>query len=116
MTTEYPNVPLLRKALEYITEHPEEHDQSSWARRTPCGTTLCLAGTVAKLTGHDFSWDVFPDLAFSTTTGRLISEVAQDELRIDNVDAHLLFHGCDTVDELWEAAEEITDGEIRRPL
>ena|SRR5690348_2417744 len=108
------NVPLLRKALEYITEHPEEHNQRNWAQRTSCGTTFCLAGTVAKLTGHDFIWDLEGGTqALLVTNGREISEVAQDELGLDNVDAHLLFH-CYDIRELWETVEEITDGEIRR--
>lgn len=110
------NVPLFRKALEYVTEHPEEHDQDVWAYRTRCGTKLCLAGTVAMLTGHAFVWDEFSDGAQAvwTTDGRSIADVAQDELGLDNVDANWLFNGCDTIDELWEAAEEITDSEIRR--
>lgn len=52
-----PNIPLLRKTLEYIEEHPHEWDQDSWAEKWPgCGTTMCVAGTATYLSGADLVW------------------------------------------------------------
>ena len=38
-----------RKALKYIEQHPEQHNQQTWIRGDKpghCGTTMCVAGTV----------------------------------------------------------------------
>jgi hypothetical protein len=43
------NWPLAWNAAEFIGDHPEQHDQSSWVGH--CGTTHCYAGTVAVLAG-----------------------------------------------------------------
>ena len=42
------NIELLDAALAYIDEHPEEWDQSTW----DCGTTACIAGHMARLSGE----------------------------------------------------------------
>jgi len=114
------NVPLLRKALEHIDAHPEEHDQRSWMRQTSCGTTMCLAATVAVLAGHEIDWSkslmTTGDLAhfYAVVDGRTVPEAAQDSLGADDEQAYSLFYGCKNADDLWAAAEEMTDGEIRR--
>ncbi len=41
------DVPLLRKTMEHITDHPEEHDQEKWL----CGSFACFAGRAAVLAG-----------------------------------------------------------------
>lgn len=38
------NTQKLTDTLEYVREHPEEHNQGSWGKRTDCGTTFCIAG------------------------------------------------------------------------
>lgn len=51
------NKELLLKTLQYIKDHPEEHDQNRWFKRTPCGTTACVAGTAAILSGYrPYGW------------------------------------------------------------
>lgn len=42
---------LAESVLNYIAEHPEKHDQSSFFSGDPneCGTTMCIAGTAAFL-------------------------------------------------------------------
>lgn len=45
------NVPLLRQTLDHIREHPQEWDQQTWRRTTPCGSAMCFAGTAAMLAG-----------------------------------------------------------------
>jgi len=114
------NVALLRKALEHIDAHPEEHDQRSWARKSSCGTTMCLAATVAVLAGHEIDWSKplmttgYSAHFYELVDGRKIPDAAQESLGADDEQAHSLFYGCKNADDLWAAAERITDGEIRR--
>lgn len=108
------NVPLLRKSLEHIDAHPEEHDQRHWAQRTPCGTKLCLAGTAVVLSGYDIRWGEDAIVSAQTTTGAYIEDLAQEQLGLNDSAANWLFHKCEDADDLWDAAAWITDGEIRR--
>lgn len=129
------NVPLLRKALEHITEHPEEWRQGDWALRcdqptevtngqgeceTFCGTSFCLAGHVAVMTGHEISWRQNPHAtgtsnSFWVVGGDRISDVARDELGLTERQAESLFAGSNTLDYLWRRASLYTDGAIEVP-
>lgn len=125
------NVPLLRKSLEYLTEHPEEHDQEAWAFRAPsCGTTYCLAGHVVRLAGHQIKWQrpdemtveheevasqVREPVLIDGTSETRISAVAAHELGLTAHQADQLFLSCDSVTELWGLAYAYSDGEIQVP-
>lgn len=52
------NIDLLDKTMNYIIEHPEEHDQNQWR----CGTSRCFAGWACSLDGAvpEFSEDYLP--------------------------------------------------------
>lgn len=122
------NIPLMRKVLEHITEHPEEHDQNVWAERGPCGTAYCMAGHTVVMTGHKLSWESnefeedevvtesvqTPILINGEEEGR-ISRVAAFELGLIESQWETLFLYSDTVEDLWTAANEMTDGEIEIP-
>lgn len=43
------NIPLAQMVLRQITEHPETHNQESWANE--CGTVHCIAGWALALSG-----------------------------------------------------------------
>lgn len=45
------DVALLRKVRDHCVVHPEEHDQSTWW----CGTSRCIAGWIADLTGAEIN-------------------------------------------------------------
>jgi hypothetical protein len=115
------NVPLLRKALEFAETHPEEIELGSWAVRSSCGTTACIAGTIAILAGHKIDWSSATRhvhgllSADYVTDGRHIESVAMTEIGIDDGSAYQLFY-CEDLDEVWEVAEELTNGEIQRPV
>jgi hypothetical protein len=117
------NVPLLRKTLEHITAHPEEHNQSFWAVQTPCGTAYCLAGHAVQLAGHEILWtDVCPcgcdsreRSAWHCTDGREIEYVATEELGLTEDQADDLFESRNTLHYLWRKAAHYTDGEIDVP-
>lgn len=53
------NVPLITKVMDRIEAHPQEHDQSTWASRTACGTTYCFAGHAVEMTLPETGWFLF---------------------------------------------------------
>lgn len=62
------NTELLVKVRQKIREHPDQHDQQHWARRTPCGTTYCIAGWAAMLSGAQLDWmEGVTDRAYADT-------------------------------------------------
>jgi hypothetical protein len=71
------NVELLDRTLNWITEHPEAHDQGEWLHRfetdnpgPTCGTQGCLAGWTAVLGGYEpyfFQWPSGVDRGYGGT-------------------------------------------------
>lgn len=114
------DVPLLRKVLEHITAHPEEHQQGWWGEKTSCGTAYCVAGHVAVMTGHEIQWeldcdDVSAYRASRTQDGRQIMDVAREALGLTLVQAQDLFAGDNSRSNLWHLASQMTNGEIEVP-
>ena len=117
MLTENPvvNVPLMRKTLEHVTLHPEEHRQHLWLRRTPCGTVGCFAGHAVIFAGHEIDWGIanlYGELDV-TKAGDTIFVVARRELGLTVDDAESMFYGGNGIDDLWRLAELFTNGEIK---
>ncbi len=98
--TTYPSTPAAVAAavLDAIEKYPEAFDMNSWAYlpdsdplrpdETPvCGTTMCVAGWAAHLTG----WTISSGTHQATKDGRQrwIEDVAQEALDLDMPD---LFH------------------------
>lgn len=109
------NVPLLRKILDHITAHPEEHDQEVWAERTACGTVMCLAGHAAVMTGHTIAYERRANgdwMVRYCTNGEQIEDVARDALGLTYLQAAKLFDSQNSRDTLWDLAETFTDGQI----
>lgn len=50
------NWPLFLSAIEQIIRHPETWNQNTYASKTACGTSFCVAGWVAKLAGAEPMW------------------------------------------------------------
>lgn len=121
------NVPLLRKCLEHITEHPEEWSQAEWAIQSACGTRCCLAGTAVTLAGYEIDWHdvddevnvagyVKTDDPLLAETGAVhIAEAATRELNLPDWAAARLFHGGNDLADLWQLASEYTGGAIEIP-
>lgn len=120
----------LEAVLDYIRMHPEEHNQNQWAEQTPCGTTMCFAGTAVRLAGYPLIWEIpiFKDdnrVAFYCTvpadyTGKRIGDagnleydlacihdVATHELGLDYDEAHELFWESDTFAQVEETVKDI---------
>jgi len=108
------NVEKLEAVLDYIRTHPEEHDQSVWADRGSCGTTLCFAGTAVVLSGYEILWDETTNDAYlcqrGPETGH-IAEVAADELELSDVQANDLFLSADTFDDVERTVKDIINDE-----
>jgi hypothetical protein len=121
------NIPLLRKTLEHITTDPGLWDQACWASRSACGTTCCLAGHAVILAGGQLDFESHSAMrvdADHTETGHgygrdgrhgPIEHLAQAELGLDTDQAARLFHGENTLPELWALAGELTSGDITTP-
>lgn len=120
------NVPLMRKVLEHISEHPEEHDQGTWAERTACGTTMCMAGHAVVMAGHQISWPgtlddessadfVTEPIVVDNETTRRIPAVAAHELGLTEEQKDAFFYESGTIEDLWREAHIYTDGEIEIP-
>lgn len=119
------DVPLLRKTLEFITDNPDQHRQDVWAKRTECGTAMCLAGWAVTFAGLDIDFDssmAHVVGAWNLTDGRPIADAAAELLGVekiddDNVDTweDHIFNENNTLADLWRIAAELTDGEIEVP-
>lgn len=117
------NVPLLRKVLEHITEHPNEHDQTDWATRVEdCGTTMCVGGHAVAMTGYEIVWPSDHRYIGSATCkkdgdvwGRSIEGAAMEELGLSSDQADQLFNGNNTLQGLWHIASHLTCDEIEVP-
>lgn len=117
MTETTVNVPLLRKVLDHITAHPEEHDQQSWGIKTSCGTAYCVAGHALAMSGVDFRWEyqLGAVRAIYTAEGEDVFEAGRQILGLDFEGADDLFESSNSLDVLWHLAKRYTDGEIQRP-
>lgn len=112
------NVPLLRKALEHITAHPDEWKQDEWAKKTACGTACCVAGHVTLMQGHEIDFDradTYGAMVKYTSTGEYIEDVARRELGLTDIQAEAMFHPSNRLHSLWSMASSFTDGEITVP-
>lgn len=124
------DTPILRKALEHITAHPEEWDQAHWAKRSKsCGTAYCLAGTIVAQQGYEMAFTLGLDFeaigyAFDASTGTAcgIPELAVRELVGSDWDieqytviSEQLFMDTRTLPDLWRRAHNLTGGEIEIP-
>jgi hypothetical protein len=109
------NVALLQKVLDYITEHPEEHDQSIIAKRTLCGTAACVAGHTVAMTGHILNWSITGQ-AYTCDSGREnILDVAATELGLTYDQSSELFSADNTLAQLWLIASVFTEGAVEIP-
>ena len=115
-----PNTPLLRRIMEHVTAHPDEHDQSSWGYRDGCGTTRCIAGWAVELSDAEPLWRA--PLRFGQfrggarmADGRMldVQDAAAELLGLTHAQALDLFEAWD-IDEVWGVVKDITDGELTR--
>lgn len=135
-----PNVDLLRDTLDYIEQHPEEWDQSTWATKKQatknvCGTSFCFAGHAVnlseqyRLVGSAYNWhtdeyEVVTTMEEADTQDRLswfaqnvktgnvesIATAARKVLNIGGNEGDYLFDGGNTLDQLDLYVTDIISG------
>jgi hypothetical protein len=112
------NKELLERTMQYIEDHPEEHDQTMWFVQTPCGTTACFAGWACVLSGlkPDFTiqapFNYRPDITYHVEgTDEWVKPVAQKLLGLTHYDADTLFDASNTVEELKMYVKDLLNGE-----
>jgi hypothetical protein len=101
------NYPLLRKTMEHIEAHPEEHDQDYWGLMTACGTVMCFAGHAAVFDGATPIWaqtpsDRYPEMdAVRGVDGPVrVEQYAGRALGLTEKEADDLFWGADDIDDV----------------
>lgn len=128
-----------REVLDYLLTHPDVHDQTSWCQDDEafldeednlCGTTMCIAGTAAFLSGRMVFRKRFGELSavcdgvplmeradgFNSRgeqvadCGEWFEEVGAEYLGLDRSQAHDLFMNMDDDDAL-HTLKEYANGE-----
>ncbi|MFF9915619.1 hypothetical protein [Streptomyces sp. NPDC013457] len=123
-----PNTLLASRILIAITSYPDHHDQRHFINGADrlsadeglsCGTTLCVAGFAAHLTGHTILNEVEGVVAIPVSDGTSVSgvadalpvsAVARRELGLDARDTELLFSPSRTSQEARAALLQLVEG------
>lgn len=77
-----------------------------------CGTVGCLAGWTALLAGWRPTLEF--DGVYRDGVVRPVSDVARELLNLNVNQANALFAGTNTLEDLWEYADQFTNGEASR--
>jgi hypothetical protein len=93
------NVPLMRKTMEHIHEHPEEWNQGQWV--SACGTMACFAGRALILAGRDLK---------QVAHGMGFQWEAMVELGLTFDQSGQLFYGGNNLEDLERLVELIING------
>ncbi|WP_330342639.1 hypothetical protein [Streptomyces sp. NBC_00557] len=116
-----PNAELAARILHQITEYPEHYNQTYWLNGTDilfphtdlnhsehhCGTTLCIAGHAAHLTGYTLTSDHATKPRHPTVS---IYAAARAELELTEEDATWLFWGGRTPAQTRAALAQLAAG------
>jgi hypothetical protein len=117
-----PDIPLLRKYVEWVEEQAArpvaERDwfQGSWVSpRAACGTAYCVAGRVVTDAGYHFvihhpvrlPFDEITEVRFGDDPIEQVDHVAQRILGISDEQAYELFLGSNSAQRIREIAEKI---------
>lgn len=111
-----PNTELLERVLQHITDHPEAHDQTTWARPDPdCGTAACFAGWTCSLAGYQLvpshNWAA---QVIVNGERRSIKHTATELLDLEPAQARTLFAGGNTLVHLQMMVKDLVNGEQLR--
>ena len=117
------NIPALRDVMTHVTAHRDQLNMNVWGVREACGTTACIAGWQVILDpDYQPAWRPIggrPDLQDLTWARDRdggthdVDVAAARGLGLTAEQAEELFY-ADTLDEVWEVVERITEGAVRR--
>lgn len=98
---------LAQEVVDFIMANPERHNQQSWFGSAHCGTTMCIAGTVAM-----FELDVNSIKDFRLATqNESILDFAGERLGLSHAEAHSLFFTRDNR-VAFDAVNAIAQGDM----
>lgn len=98
---------IAQQVVDFIIANPEKHSQESWFANTQCGTTMCIAGTVAM-----FELDVHSITEFKwRTNDSSIFHFAAIRLGLNGDEANYLFYNMDN-DVAFNAINAIAQGDV----
>ena len=101
------NVELLQRTMQYIMDHPEQHDQRHWVVNTDCGTAACFAGWAMILSGRKIT---------SGSSSSYIGREARELLGLTRVESMTLFCGDNTRPALQLMVKDLVNGGELRPV
>lgn len=100
----------LDKAITWSIEHPGEHSQRHYFRRTACGTTACIAGRVVIQAGYQPDFSVGGDIdIFATRHGvgtGTAHGIAMRLLDLTDDQASQMFIGAQNIVEVIDVRNE----------
>ena len=98
---------LAQRVLDYIHEHPENHDQKSIQS---CGTNMCIAGTTAFiLYGHEA--DVILWSGYTNDQGHRGLEKMATPLGLSDLEMRDLFYGTMNNEQAVQKLKHVIVGE-----
>ena len=96
------NTELLQQTMQYIINHPDQHDQADWAVQHDCGTTACFAGWAAILSG----WTVKQ----VQLTDDPVKDIGGEILGLTVSESHQLFDASNTRHQLELMVKDLVNG------
>lgn len=112
----------LTTVLEFIRQHPEQHEQMFFRRTNDCGTTMCFAGhTIAIYAPEGTEWKMnLPADDKGGTCGWIVttpdgvehdsSVLAAELLDLDPDESDALFYNMGDAEALAEIVDDIKSG------
>lgn len=104
-----PNIELLEADIAYLEAHPEEHQQGIYINE--CGTAYCLAGYRALQEAPKLGLRFTGYAEFSGRRDVHAFTIAMEAYGLDEDQAHWLFRGKNTIDDLKSIVKNIANGE-----
>lgn len=122
-----PNLPLLRKVVEWAEAEAAKTDgtcmwnQEQWATETDCGTAFCIAGYVCDiqhdtkllskrpaLVGKGYTYDQV-EIDGEVGGPGLWCETAQKDLGLTQMEAENLFSACNSIRRVRRVAQGVAE-------
>lgn len=95
---------LIKKTMQYIKDHPNEHQQRYMAQKTESGTKFCFAGTAMVLSGYEPEWTPRGFLhCWKDPEGKVVNHSllrAKDLLGLTSGQAEILFSDYATLEDV----------------
>lgn len=105
------NIAELERVFTFISDHPEQHDQTAWT----CETGACLAGHAALMNGYTKKY-VYGCVINGVVDGpdgqsADVGEVAMRILGLSGCEANVLFASTNTREKIGLMIKDLANGE-----